>query len=139
MFVPFAALGILSVLWFVLNTSGGFFGGTHLLKLLISPELLIALFNTFASAGIPALLLSGVYALAVRKKKSTIGRRKYYTYLFLISLVSPVVLILVLTGQFDLVNNTIYTLQIGLVVVFLHWVTEWIVVRSKNRKKAETE
>ena len=56
MFIPFLVLSILSVLWFVFNTSSGdFFSGGYLLKLMISPFLIIALFNTFVLAGVPSL------------------------------------------------------------------------------------
>ena len=137
MFIPFLALSILFVLWFVFNISGGFFGGAHLLELMISPYLIIALFNTFVIAGIPALLLTGVFAFVFRNKKSVVGRKKYYTYLFLISLIAPVVIILILTRTFDFVNNTIYSLQIGILVVFIHWIIEWIIEKYKNRKKTE--
>ncbi len=137
MFIPFFALSILSVLWFVFNTSGDFFGGAYLLKLMISPFLIIALFNTFVLTGVPSLLLTGVFAFLIRKKKSSIGRRKYYIYLFLISLIAPVAIILILTRTFDIVNNTIYSLQIGLLVVFIHWIIEWIVLKCKNKKKKQ--
>ncbi len=137
MFIPFLVLSILSVLWFAFNTSGDFFGGAYLLKLMISPFLIIALLNTFVLSGVPSLLLTGVFAFLIRKKKSSIGRRKYYTYLFLISLIAPVVIILILTRTFDIVNNTIYSLQIGLLVVFIHWIIEWIIDKCKNRSNKE--
>lgn len=135
MFFLFLSLSILSVLWFILNTSsGGFFGGAHLLKLMISPFLIIALFNTFVIAGVPSLLLTGVFAFVFRNKKSVLGRKKYYTYLFLISLIAPIVIILILAQTFDFINNTIYLLQIGILVVFIHWIIEWIIEKYKNRK-----
>lgn len=138
MFFPFLGLCILSVLWFVFNTSSGdFFGGAYLLKLLISPVLIIALFNTFVIAGVPALLLTSIFAILFRNKKSVVGRKKYFTYLFLISLIAPVVIILIFTRTFDFVNNTIYSLQIGILVVFIHWIIEWIIAKCKNRKKIE--
>lgn len=137
MFIPFLALCILSVLWFVFNTSGDFFSGAYLLKLMISPFLIIALFNTFVLAGIPSLFVTGIFAFLFRNKKRKIGRRKYYTYLFLISLVAPIVIILILTRIFDIVNNTIYSLQIGLIVVFIHWIIEWIVLKCKNKKNKQ--
>jgi len=138
MFFPFLGLSILSVLWFVLNTSsGGFFGGSHLLELMISPFLIIALFNTFVIAGVPSLLLTGVFAFVFRNKKIVVGRKKYYTYLFLISLIAPIVIILILTRIFDFINNTIYSLQIGILVVFIHWIIEWIIEKYKNRKNKE--
>ena len=138
MFIPFLVLSILSVLWFVFNTSSGdFFSGGYLLKLMISPFLIIALFNTFVLAGVPSLLLTGVFACLFRNKKSVVGRKKYYTYLFLISLIAPIVIILVLTRTFDFVNNTIYSLQMGILVVFIHWIIEWIIKKLKNRKNKE--
>lgn len=138
MFIPFLVLSILSVLWFVFNTSSGdFFSGGYLLKLMISPFLIIALFNTFVLAGVPSLLLTGVFAFLFRNKKSVVGRKKYYTYLFLISLIAPIVIILVLTRTFDFVNNTIYSLQMGILVVFIHWIIEWIIKKLKNRKNKE--
>ena len=45
MFVPFLILSILSVLWFVFSISDGFFGGNELLKQIISPFFIVALFN----------------------------------------------------------------------------------------------
>ena len=134
LFIPFLVLSILSVLWFVFNTSGDFFGGAYLLKLMISPFLIIALFNTFVIAGVPALLLTSIFAILFRNKKSVVGRKKYFTYLFLISLIAPVVIILILTRTFDIVNNTIYSLQIGLLVVFIHWIIEWMIDKCKNGK-----
>ena len=134
LFIPFLVLSILSVLWFVFNTSGDFFGGAYLLKHMISPFLIIALFNTFVIAGVPALLLTSIFAILFRNKKSVVGRKKYFTYLFLISLIAPVVIILILTRTFDIVNNTIYSLQIGLLVVFIHWIIEWMIDKCKNGK-----
>ena len=96
--------------------------------------MLVVYFNTFITMGIPALLLTGVFAILIRNKRDTIGRKRYYTYLFLISLIAPVVIILILTRRFDFVNNTITSLQVGLFVVFLHWVFEWIAEKFKNKK-----
>ena len=138
MFIPFLVLSVLSDLWFVFNASSGdFFGGAYMLKLMISPFLIIALFNTFVLTGVPSLLLTGAFAFLFRNKKSVVGRKNYYTYLFLISLIAPIVIILVLTKTFDFVNNTIYSLQIGILVVFIHWIIEWIIEKHKNRKNKE--
>lgn len=138
MFIPFLVLCALSVLWFIFNTSSGdFFSGAYLLKLIISPYLLIALFNAFTLAGLPSLLLTGIFAFLIRKKKNSMGRKKYYTCLFLISLISPVVIVLVLTRTFDIVNNVIYSLQIGLIVVFIHWLVEWIAENHRNKKQID--
>ena len=138
MFFSFLGLSILSVLCFVLDTSsGGFFDGDYLLKLLISPFLIIALFNNFIITGIPSLLLTGVFAFVFKNKKSVVGRKKYYTYLFLISLIAPIVIVLILTRTFDFINNTIFSLQIGILVVFIHWIIEWIIEKNKNKKNKE--
>ncbi len=136
MFVSFLVLWGLSILGFILTTSSSqFFGTEYYLKLIFSSTMLVVYFNTFITMGIPALLLTGVFAFLIRNKRDTIGRKRYYTYLFLISLIAPVVIILILTRRFDFVNNTITSLQVGLFVVFLHWVFEWIAQKLKNRKK----
>lgn len=134
-FIPFLGLSVLSILWFVFNTSGGFFGGAYLFKLMMEPYFIIALFNTFIMEGVPSLLLTGIFAFLIRKKKSSMGRRKYYVCLFIVSLIAPTVIALILTRMFDVVNNTVYSLQIGLLVVFVHWVIEWIIEKCKNKKK----
>jgi len=140
MFFPFLGLSILSVLWFVLNTaSGGFFSGAYLLELMISPHLLIVLFDSFVISGVPALFLTGIFSFVFRNKKIIVGRKKYYTYLFLISLIAPAVIISILTRTFDYINNTIYSLQIGILVVFIHWIIEWIIEKCKNRKNKENQ
>ncbi|MBR4282455.1 MAG: hypothetical protein IKT35_01940, partial [Clostridia bacterium] len=69
----------------------------------------------------------------IRKKKRNIGRRRYYIYLFIISLIAPVVILLILTGIFNVVSDIIYSLQIGLLVVFIHWLIECIVLKYKNK------
>ena len=134
MFIPFFLLSILSVLLFVFNTSSGdFFSGAYQLKLMLSPFLIFPLFSTFVLTGVPSLLLTGIFSFLIRKKKRNIGRRRYYIYLFIISLIAPVVILLILTGIFNVVSDIIYSLQIGLLVVFIHWLIECIVLKYKNK------
>lgn len=136
MLIPFLGLSLLSTVWFVVNTSAaGFVSGLYYLKLLVKePYFIVALSNTFVSSGAPALVLTYIFAFLSRNKKDTMGRRKYYTYLFLISLIAPIIITLILRQTFDLINNTIYTLQIGILVVFIHWIMEWVVEKCKKNK-----
>lgn len=134
LFIPYFLLTITQILLFVLGDSGGFFGNSHLIKLLISPALIITLFNSFIMFGIPSLLLTGIFAFVIRKKKNDISRRKYYIYLFLISLIAPIIILLILTGNYDFINHTIFIIQNGITVVFIHWVIEWIVEKIRKKK-----
>ena len=134
LFVPYFILTALQILLFVLSDTGGFFGNSHLIKLLISPALIITLFNSFIMFGIPSLLLTGIFAFVIRKKKNDISRRKYYIYLFLISLIAPIIILLILTGNYDFINHTIFIIRNGITVVFIHWVIEWIVEKIRKKK-----
>lgn len=134
LFIPYFLLTILQILLFVLNDTGGFFGNSYLIKLLISPSLIIVLFNNFIMFGIPSLLLTGIFAFLIRNKKNDLGRRKYYIYLFLISLMAPIIILLISTGKYDFINHTILTTQTGILVVFIHWAIEWIVEKIRKKK-----
>ena len=134
LFIPYFLLTALQILLFVLSDTGGFFGNSYLIKLLISPALIITLFNNFIMFGIPSLLLTGIFAFVIRKKKNDISRRKYYIYLFLISLVAPIIMLLISTGKYDFINHTIFIIQNGITVVFIHWVIEWIVEKIRKKK-----
>ena len=136
LFVPYFILTALQILLFVLSDTGGFFGNSYLIKLLISPSLIIVLFNNFIMFSIPSLLLTGIFAFVIRNKKNDIGRRKYYIYLFLISLMAPIMILLILTGKYDFINHTIFIIQTGITVVFIHWIIEWIAEKFKNKKAA---
>ena len=76
LFIPYFILTALQILLFVLSDTGGFFGNSYLIRLLISPSLIIVLFNNFIMFGIPSLLLTGIFAFVIRKKKNDISRRK---------------------------------------------------------------
>ena len=136
LFVPYFILTALQILLFVLSDTGGFFGNSYLIKLLISPSLIIVLFNNFIMFGIPSLLLTVVFSFLIKNKKNDIGRRKYYIYLFLISLMAPIIILLISTGKYDFINHTIFIIQTGITVVFIHWIIEWIAEKFKNKKAA---
>lgn len=72
LFVPYFILTALQILLFVLSDTGGFFGNSYLIKLLISPSLIIVLFNNFIMFGIPSLLLTGIFAFLIRNKKTRV-------------------------------------------------------------------
>ena len=134
LFIPYFILTALQILLFVLSDTGGFFGNSYLIRLLISPSLIIVLFNNFIMFGIPSLLLTGIFAFVIRKKKNDISRRKYYIYLFLISLIAPIIILLILTGNYDSINHTIFIIQNGITVVFINWAIECIVEKIRKKK-----
>ena len=134
LFVPYFILTALQILLFVLSDTGGFFSNSYLIKLLISPSLIIVLFNNFIMFGIPSLMLTGIFAFVIRNKKNDISRIKYYIYLFVISLMAPIIILLISTGKYDFINHTIFIIQTGITVVFIHWVIEWIVEKIRKKK-----
>ena len=62
------------------------------------------------------------------------AEEKHYIYLFLISLIAPMIILLILTRKYDFINHTIFTFQTGIIVVFIHWVIEWIVEKIRKKK-----
>ncbi|MBO5324289.1 MAG: hypothetical protein J6A88_09410 [Oscillospiraceae bacterium] len=131
MFLSFVGLGILVVLYIGFNCA--------------SVDVLTALYETicngffivaFLYTAIPAMITSVgmtfVYTSFVRNKMSVWGRRKYYIYLYLMSLIMPVFFIIWI---FDLVMGAIFSLQIGILVVFIHWVAEWIREKRNSSRK----
>lgn len=121
--IPFAVLSVLSAIWFAVNTGGGI----RYLRLIISESFFaIALVNTFVPCVIISFILCLIYKLIIFLFKIKLTRKRNYIVLFLLSLIVPVVYILILTRTFDIVNNTIYTLQIGIIVTFIFWLAELI-------------
>ena len=128
MFLSFVGLTALAVLYIGLNTSGNVF------------EIIYQMVNNgffvygFLITAIPAVIISVgmtfVYGPLLRKKKGELERRKYYIYLYLISLIMPAFFIVPLFG---IVMGAIFSLPIGILAVFVHWVVEWI--REKRNGK----
>ncbi len=90
---------------------------------------------------LPALLLSVGFAFLFRKKMATISRLKYYLCLFLVSILSPFIFIAppIIISFVDagfsfrsLLLPVILFLNVGLSVVFLHWLFEWVAVDFNN-------
>jgi hypothetical protein len=133
MFLSFVGLGVLAVLYIGFScTSVDLF--TALFETICNGFFIFALLKTAIPAVFTSVGMTFVYASFVRNKMSVWGRRKYYIYLYLMSLIMPVVFI---TRLFDLVLGAILSLQIGIFVVFIHWVAEWIREKRNSNKKKE--
>jgi len=127
--------------------------------LFLIPRILAAVFLNLNSKGIdiallaslsiltviiivPALLLSVGFAFLIKKKKPTISRLKYYICLFSVSIILPLVLIvlsiIISLIELDfslktLIYDVVLLLNVGLPVVFLHWLFEWVAVNFNNK------
>ncbi len=134
--IPFLCLSFISVIYFVLNTSNG----AMYFRLMISdPFFIIALVNTFVPSLILSFVVVFIYKIILRflSKKTVTGRKKHII-IFLVSLIAPVCYIIIMTRTFDFVNNTIFTLQTGIIVTFVFWVID-IINENLKKKKARQE
>ncbi|MBR7133537.1 MAG: hypothetical protein IKD04_08390 [Clostridia bacterium] len=134
--IPFLCLSFISVIYFVLNTSNG----AMYFRLMISdPFFIIALVNTFVPSLILSFVVVFIYKIILRffSKKTVTGRKKHII-VFLVSLIAPVCYIIIMTRTFDFVNNTIFTLQTGIIVTFVFWVID-IIKENLKKKKARQE
>ena len=131
--IPFLCLSFISVIYFVLNTSNG----AMYFRLMISdPFFIIALVNTFVPSLILSFVVVFIYKIILRflSKKTVTGRKKHII-VFLVSLIAPICYIIIMTRTFDFVNNTIFTLQTGIIVTFVFWVID-IIKENLKKKKA---
>ncbi len=134
--IPFLCLSFISVIYFVLNTSNG----AMYFRLMISdPFFIIALVNTFVPSLILSFVVVFIYKIILRflSKKTVTGRKKHII-VFLVSLIAPICYIVIMTRTFDFVNNTIFTLQTGIIVTFVFWVID-IINENLKKKKARQE
>ncbi len=134
--IPFLCLSFISVIYFVLNTSNG----AMYFRLMISdPFFIIALVNTFVPSLILSFVVVFIYKIILRflSKKTVTGRKKHII-VFLVSLIAPICYIIIMTRTFDFVNNTIFTLQTGIIVTFVFWVID-IIKENLKKKKARQE
>ena len=133
---PFLCLSFISVIYFVLNTSNG----AMYFRLMISdPFFIIALVNTFVPSLILSFVVVFIYKIILRflSKKTVTGRKKHII-VFLVSLIAPICYIIIMTRTFDFVNNTIFTLQTGIIVTLVFWVID-IIKENLKKKKARQE
>jgi len=134
--IPFLCLSFISVIYFVLNTSNG----AMYFRLMISdPFFIIALVNTFVPSLILSFVVVFIYKIILRflSKKTVTGRKKHII-VFLVSLIAPICYIIIMTRTFDFVNNTIFTLQTGIIVTFVFWVID-IIKENLKKKNARQE
>ena len=134
--IPFLCLSFISVICFVLNTSNG----AMYFRLMISdPFFIIALVNTFVPSLILSFVVVFIYKIILRflSKKTVTGRKKHII-VFLVSLIAPICYIIIMTRTFDFVNNTIFTLQTGIIVTLVFWVID-IIKENLKKKKARQE
>ena len=129
--IPFLSLSAISVMYFILNTTNGLM---YFKSMISDPFFIIALVNTFVPSLIISSIIVLIYKIALRFlfRKIVVNRKRNYIFIFLISLIAPVVYIIIMTRAFDLINNTIFTLQIGMIVTFVFWVVD--TVKEKNKK-----
>ena len=121
--IPFAALSTLSVIWFAINTQVGI----RYLRLMFADSFfIIALKHTFVPPIIISFIVCLFYKIIVSFMKIKMTRKIDYIILFVLSLIPPIIYILVMTRTFDIVNNTIFTLQIGIIVTFIFWLAELV-------------
>ncbi len=135
MFIPYCVLGIISFCYFAFNIES--FNVLKIIESIITNVfIMIALFFTYVPATVASLLLTVIYVFIIKRKKELMDRRKYYLFLVLVALISPVIImVFILKGTWDIFFKTICTLQIAVTVVFIHWVVEWIGKKIKSRKK----
>ncbi len=129
--VPFLCLSFISAIYFVLNTPNGamYFG-----LMVKDPFFIIALVNTFVPSVILSLGVVVVYKIALRFcSKKTITGGKKHMLVFLISLIAPICYNVIIVRTFDLINNTIFALQTGIIVTFVFWVID--IIKEKLKKK----
>ena len=133
--IPFLCLSLVSVIYFIFNTSNG----VMYFRLRISdPFFVIALVNTFVPSFILSFIVVLIYKIALRfLSKKTVTSKKQII-VFLISLIVPVCYIVIMTRTFDFVNNTIFALQTGIIVTFVFWVIDAI-KEKMNEKKVRQE
>ncbi len=134
--IPFLCLSFISVIYFVLNTSNG----AMYFRLMISdPFFIIALVNTFVPSLILSFVVVFIYKIILRfLSKKTLAGRKKHIIVFLVSLIAPICYIIIMTRTFDFVNNTIFTLQTGIIVTFVFWVID-IIKENLKKKKVRQE
>lgn len=128
--IPFFCLGVISVLSFILTTENG---ASFLMSNFDDPFFIIIIIFSF----IPAVMLSFVDVIIYRvllqcvfKKK--LANKKIYIHTFLISVFTSVLLILIHSSSFNIIDNTIFSLQVGIIVTFVFWVID--LIREKVNK-----
>ena len=132
MFFPFLGLIGLELLYIGLSVSADVF--TVIYKMLNNGFFIIAFIGVVTVDLFMSLGLTFVYTSFVRKKMEVWGRGKYYLYLYLVALIMPLVLNVLIPWFFDPLLGTIYAMQSAIVVVFIHWIIDWIRGKCSSNK-----
>lgn len=128
--IPFLCLGVISVLYFILTTENG---ASFLMSNFDDPNFIIIIIFSFIPAVILSLVVVIIYKVLMHfALKKSIADNKKYIYLLLISIITTVIYLLIMTRTFDIVNGTIFSLQVGIIVTFVFWVID--LIREKVNK-----
>ena len=132
--IPFFCLGVISVLSFILTTE---YEVADLTSMLSNPFSIVTIIFSFIPAVILSLVVVIIYKVLMHfALKKSIADNKKYIYLLLISIITTVIYLLIMTRTFDIVNGTIFSLQVGIIVTFVFWVIDLIKERvNKTEKK----
>lgn len=133
--IPFLGLGFISVVYFILNTANG---ASDFKLILSDPFFIITLVSSFIPSIIISLVVVLIYKFSLRLLfKKVITNKKRYIYIFLISIIASILYILIMTKAFDIVNNTIFSLQVGIIVTFIFWTADLIKEKASKKKSSQ--
>lgn len=131
--IPFLFLSGISIV-FIIPVNNAFIGVSNYLRLLVNdPLFLKALRNTFISPIILSIILCLIYKLVSTFIKIQLSRKTEYIILFLLSLLTTVIYMLILTHAFNILHNTVHAFQIGIIVTFIFWLAESVKDIIRNR------
>lgn len=131
--IPFFCLGVISVLSFILTTENG---ASFLMSNFDDPFFIIIIIFSFIPAVMLSLVVVIIYKVLMHfALKKSIADNKKYIYLLLISIITTVIYLLIMTRTFDIVNGTIFSLQVGIIVTFVFWVIDFIKERVNKPEK----
>ncbi len=139
MFVPYCVLGLLLFfhLYDYAPLKNGFKIAEFIYDITHSYYVVVLMYGVILPVFV-SLLITFLFALIIKIKIDTVGkiisRRKYYILLFLISLIAPIGFnCMIAYSLLDIVLlNVIHTIQAAIIVVFIHWVVEWIIEKIKS-------
>ncbi len=139
MFVPYCALGLLLIfhVYDYAPLKNGF-SITELIYDVTHGYYLVLLLYGVIYPIFVSLFITLPFALNIKIKKDKVGkiisRRKYYILFFLIALIAPIGFncMIFYTLLDSVLLNVIHTIQAAIIVVFIHWVIEWIGEKIKS-------
>lgn len=110
---------------FLIPANNAFIGISNYSRLLVNdPLFLKALRNTFIPPIILSIIVCLIYILVSSFIKTQLRRKTEYIILFLLSLLTTVIYMLILTHAFNIVHNTVHAFQVGIIVTFIFWLAE---------------